>query len=216
MIELYDFELSSACYKVRLLAAILGVPHAIVPVDVYPGRQHETPMFAELNPLREVPVMVEADSVLCGAHPILCHLAARFDTSRAFLPSDDPLLLGQVMQWLDFADRLAATAGAARLHENLFFRADIEACRADAHRLLRLLDAHLWFAEAAGQDWLCPASAPTLADIACFPDVILCEEGGISRQDYPAVRRWTDRVKRIPGFTPMSGVFLAGLAKATR
>jgi glutathione S-transferase len=40
--------------------------------------------------------------------------------------------------------------------------------------------------------------------------VILSEEGGVSRQDYPAIRRWTDRVKRIPGFTVMPGVFPAG------
>ena len=39
---------------------------------------------------------------------------------------------------------------------------------------------------------------------------IVSEEGGISRQDYPAIRRWTDRVKRIPGFVVMSGVFPAG------
>jgi glutathione S-transferase len=38
---------------------------------------------------------------------------------------------------------------------------------------------------------------------------MLCEEGGISRLPYPAVRRWTDRVKRIPGFTIMAGIFTA-------
>jgi glutathione S-transferase len=42
---------------------------------------------------------------------------------------------------------------------------------------------------------------------------MLSEEGGISRQDYPAIRRWTDRVRRIPGFMVMSGIFPAGRAK---
>jgi len=37
--------------------------------------------------------------------------------------------------------------------------------------------------------------------------VVLSEEGGISRLDYPALRRWTDRVKRIPGFEVMPGIF---------
>jgi len=54
---------------------------------------------------------------------------------------------------------------------------------------------------------------PTVADIAIFPDVILSEEGGISRLDYPAIRRWTDRVKRIPRFTVMPGIFPAGDAR---
>ena len=73
---------------------------------------------------------------------------------------------------------------------------------------MRDLDRHLWFAEPGGPGPGCwRAPGPTLADIAVFPPVILCEEGGISRQDYPAVRRWTDRVKRIPGFVAMPGVF---------
>ena len=74
----------------------------------------------------------------------------------------------------------------------------------------RVLDEHLWFAEQQGQGWLCSPDHPTIADLACFPYVMLSEEGGISRLPYPAIRRWTDRVKRIPGFTTMAGVFGAG------
>ena len=52
--------------------------------------------------------------------------------------------------------------------------------------------------------------APTVADVALFPEVALSEEGGVSRADYPAVRRWTDRVKRLDRYVAMSGVFPAG------
>jgi hypothetical protein len=46
--------------------------------------------------------------------------------------------------------------------------------------------------------------------------VILSEEGGISRLPYPAIRRWTDRVKQIPDFTAMAGVFgVSAAAPAT-
>ncbi|MFX1765835.1 hypothetical protein PWP93_25245 [Paraburkholderia sp. A1RI-2L] len=31
--------------------------------------------------------------------------------------------------------------------------------------------------------------------------------GGISLLDYPAIRRWTDRVKMLPGFIVMAGMF---------
>jgi hypothetical protein len=62
-------------------------------------------------------------------------------------------------------------------------------------------------------DWLATADHPTTADIACFPYTALSEEGGISRQDYPAIRRWLDRVRRIEGFTVMSGVFPASRAR---
>jgi glutathione S-transferase len=93
------------------------------------------------------------------------------------------------------------------LHDTLFYELDVDTARAGAHRLFRILDEHLWFAEQSGQDWICPGDNPTIADIACFPYVILSEEGGISRQDYPAIRRWCDRVKRLPWFFLMSGVF---------
>ena len=111
--------------------------------------------------------------------------------------------------WLAFAGSLTATAAAARLHDGFARDLDIDRARSGAHRVFRVLDEHLWFAEQEGRDWLCGPGHPTIADIACFPGVMLSEEGGISRMPYPAIRRWTDRVKRIAGFVTMPGVFPA-------
>jgi glutathione S-transferase len=214
MIKLYDYELSGNCYKLRLLMSILGIEYETVPIDFYPGREHKSDWFLRINPLGQLPVVEDDGLVLRDAQAILVHLAAKYDASRLWYPLDEPLRLGEVSQWLAFADGITATSSAARLHDGLFYDFDIEACRAGAHRLFRILDEHLWFGEQEGRDWLCPGDHPTIADIACFPYVILSEEGGISRQDYPAIRRWCDRVKRIPGFIVMSGVFPAGPARA--
>jgi glutathione S-transferase len=62
-------------------------------------------------------------------------------------------------------------------------------------------------AERRAERWLVTGEHPTIADVACFPDVALGEEGGVARQDYPAVRRWLDRMRRLPGFVTMPGVF---------
>lgn len=214
MIKLYDYELSGNCYKLRLFMNMLGLKYESVPIDFYPGREHKSDWFLRINPLGQLPVIEDDGLVLRDAQAILVYLAARYDASRQWYPVDDPRRLGEVAQWLSFADGITATASAARLHDGLFYEFDIEACRAGAHRLFRILDEHLWFGEQQGRDWLVPGDHPTIADIACFPYVILSEEGGISRQDYPAIRRWCDRVKRIPGFIVMSGVFPAGPAKA--
>ena len=112
------------------------------------------------------------------------------------------------------AQAITATASAARLHDSFLYDLDIEAARAGAHRLFRIMDEHLWFGEQQGRDWLCAAAQPTIADIACFPYVMLSEQGGISRQDYPAIRRWCDRVKRIEGFVVMPGIFPAGRGRS--
>ncbi|MFO1069403.1 MAG: glutathione S-transferase [Geminicoccaceae bacterium] len=210
MITLHDYELSGNCYKVRLLLRFLGLEARTVPVDFYPGREHKSAAFLRLNPLGQLPVIEDDGFVLRDAQAILVYLAARYDTGGTWYPVGNPRLLGEIGQWLAFADGITATASAARLHDGLFYELDVEAARAGAHRLFRILDEHLWFQEQQGRDWLCAAAHPTVADIACFPYTVLSEEGGISRQDYPAIRRWLDRFKRIPGFSVMSGVFPAG------
>jgi glutathione S-transferase len=208
VIKLYDYELSGNCYKVRLLLGILGLSFERVPLDFYPEREHKQSWFLAINPLGELPVIDDDGFILRNAQAILVYLASRHDPSGQWYPRD-PLALGHVSMWLGFAESLTHSAGAARQHDTMFYDVDIDRCRANAHALLRVLDEHLWFAEQAGQNWLCAGDHPTIADLACFPYVMLSEEGGISRLPYPAIRRWTDRVKRIAGFTTMAGVFPA-------
>lgn len=206
MIRLYDYPLSGNCYKVRLLAAILGVELELIPVDFFPGRAHREPEFLRINPLGQIPVLEDEGLRLRDAQAILAYLAAKYDPSGAWYPRD-AATLGNVSMWLAFADRITATASAARLHDAMHYDFDIERCRADAHAAFRILDEHLWFAEVAGAQWIVTNDHPTIADIACFPYVMLSEEGGIAREDYPAIRRWTDRVKGIKGFITMPGIF---------
>ncbi|MSQ71684.1 MAG: glutathione S-transferase family protein [Betaproteobacteria bacterium] len=208
MIRLYDYQPSGNCYKVRLLLNILDIRYETVLVDFYPGKEHKSAAFLKINPLGQIPVMEDGDLRLRDAQAILVYLARKYDAKRTWYP-DEPELMGSIGMWLAFADALTATASAARLHDALFFELDAERCRAGAHRLFRILDEHLWFAEQDARDWIATRTLPTIADIACFPYVMLSEEGGISREDYPAIRRWTDRVKRIPGFIVMSGIFAA-------
>jgi len=214
VIKLYDYELSGNCYKLRLLMGVLGIAYETIPIDFYPGREHKSEWFLRLNPLGQLPVIEDDGVVLRDAQAILVYLASKYDRTQGWYPCENPALLGEISQWLAFADGITATSSAARLHDGLFYELDVEAARTGAHRLFRILDEHLWFGEQEGRDWICSAPRPTIADIACFPYVILSEEGGIARQDYPAIRRWLDRVKRIEGFSTMSGVFPAGPAKA--
>ena len=206
-IKLYDYVLSVNCYKQRLIMDILGVSYESIPVDFYPGWEHKGEEFKKINPLGHIPVIDDNGYVLRDAHAILVYLAVKYDPTRQWYPIDNPERLGETCQWMLFAEGTTNTASAARLYVNLGYDFDIEACRSGAHRLFRVLDEHLWFQERQDRSWVCSGDHPTVADIAIFPDVVLSEEGGISRLDYPALRRWTDRVKRIPGFTVMPGIF---------
>ncbi len=204
---LYDYAPLAEGYAARLLGALLGVPLTIRAIDVYPGREHEEDAFLAVNPLATLPVLDTGDMLLRDWQAILVHLAGAHDPTGRWLPAGDVDRLAAVQEWLAIARALGNSAGIARLHDMIGLAADIGRCRAEAHRLLRHVERHLWFGERAGDGWLLPGGDPTIADLALFVHAILCEEGGIERMDYPAVRRWTDRVRRIPGFVAASGVF---------
>lgn len=212
MVTLYDFELSANCYAVRLMLGILGVPYETVSVDIYPGADNRADWFLKLNPDGTLPVLVDDGITVSKANPCLIHLAGKYDETHRWSPIADALRYPPVLGWLDFALRLTASSGAARTGVAFGWDADLPALQGEAHLLLRQLDEHLWFGEKQGRDWLIAGDHPTIADIAVFPDVVLSEEGGVVRQDYPAIRRWFDRVRRIPGFVVMSGVFPAAPA----
>ncbi|MGV3490203.1 MAG: glutathione S-transferase family protein [Devosia sp.] len=205
--QLYDFELSADCYKLRLFMSILGLRWDTVPIDMFPGRQHEGTWFKKISPNGEMPLLDDDGFKVTGSEPGLIYLAGKFDPTERWMPLGAAGIGPDLRHWLATAQTLGATAGLARLTVNFGYDHDLPALQHAAHTELRRVDEHLWFAERQQRDWLCDLPHPTIADIACFPDIALCEEGGVSRQDYPAVRRWMDRVKRIAGFTPMSGVF---------
>jgi glutathione S-transferase len=217
VITVYDFVLSANCYKVRLLLSLLDLDHETIPIDFHPGREHKGEAFRAINPLGHIPVLDDDGFVLRDAHAILVYLASAYDPERSWYPTDDAVRLGEVAQWMAFAEGTAGTASAARLHVNLGYHFDIDKVRAGANELFAVLDEHLWFGEQAmaeGADgaggWVARGATPTIADVALFPDVALAEEGGVSLLDYPALVRWADRVRQLPGFAIMPGVFHFG------
>ncbi len=212
MITLYDYALSGNCFKVRQLLGWLGVDYERQPIDFYPGFEHRSDAFRKINPLCQLPVIVDDGQVIRDAQAILLYLAAAYDRTGSWCPQDH---LGQIYQWLAFADQITSTISAARLHDAMFFDLDVEKARAGGVRLLRILDDHLWFAEHRGETWLLPFAQPTIADIACFPYVALAEEGGIDLAPYAAVHRWTERFMRLDKFVPMAGMMPLPMPRVT-
>ncbi len=203
-IKLYDYPLSGSCYKVRLFLSLLGLDYETVPVDYYPGREHRRPDFLDINPLGQLPVLVDADLCLRDAQAILVYLAAKYDPDRRWYP-DDPATLGRIAMWLAFAGGELMSSSAARLHDMLGYDLDIEAARRGAQAAFRVLDDHLTEAAFEGRDWLA-ADRPTVADIACFPYAALAHDGGLALDEYPALQRWLRRVTRLPHFIGMPGI----------
>ena len=209
MIRLYDYALSGNCFPVRQMLAWLGLDYESVPIDFHPGREHKSAAFLwHVNPLGQLPVIDDDGFVLRDAQAILVYLASKHDTQGRWYPGD-PRLRGQIAMWFATADEITRTASAARLHDVFGYEhLDIEACWRGAHVVFRLLDDHLAERASGGLQWLAGSHA-TVADLACFPYVALAGEGGISLDEYPALRRWVWDFRHLPGFIGMSGIFAA-------
>lgn len=85
---------------VLLLARYLQLDIDIVHVDLYSGEQHSEEFF-KINPLRQVPVLVDGDFVLTESRAILTYLVNSRKPGSELYPSD-PIARGLVDQRLYF------------------------------------------------------------------------------------------------------------------
>lgn len=198
MIQLHDVELSGNCYKVRLFAALAGIPLQTCPVDLAAGEQ-KGDRFLALNPWAQVPVLVDGNVVLRDSHAILVYLASR-SGAQGWWPNDAESQ-GRIMQWLSAsAGEIQSGPASARLVEKFGYDLNKpEALKRSVHTL-RLIDGHL-----ERNDWL-ELNRPTIADCAVFPYVAWAPEGGVGLDPYPAIRAWISRIKSLPGFLPAPGI----------
>jgi len=192
---LYDYVLSASCYKVRLMASLIRAELALEAVNFHPAQDHKSPEMLALNPAGTLPVLRDGDLVLSDSADILTHLVA-----------DAPEWLAREgRKWIDFASDLNASLGMARLHDILNYEADIDQARSIGVKQLRALEAHLTERRFEGKIFL-TADTPTIEDIACFPNVALAPDGGVSLDMYPSIRLWMRAIRSLSGFVEMPGI----------
>lgn len=195
-LRLHRFALSGHAHRVELMLSLLGLPFTTVEVDL-PGGAHRAPGFLTLNPLGQVPVLEDGDTVLPDSNAILVYLAHRYDPTARWLPRD-PLGAAAVQRWLSVAAGWLASGPAAARAEVVFHRPRTAASHATAQRLLLALEQHL-----TARDWLA-ADHATIADVALYTYVAHAPEGGVDLAPYAAVRAWLQRVEALDGFLPMA------------
>lgn len=198
MITLYDFELSGSCYKIRLLMHILDVPYKTVTVD-FVNKEHKTDKYLKLNPFGSIPIFEDGELRLRDSAGMLVYLARKYDPKNYWYP-DDAASMGLIQQWMATGGNEIMNSAAARLVKILNYQLDLEKLQTNAKATFKIMDEHL-----ANRDYLA-LDHPTIADIACFPYTAMAGEGGIDLAPYPNIRRWVERMKRVPGFIPMPGI----------
>ncbi len=194
-IKVYRYPLSGHCHRVELLLSLLGLPVALVDVDLLKGA-NKTPEFLALNPFGQVPVLDDGGTVVADSNAILVYLALRYGGER-WLPTE-PAGAAAVQRWLSVAaGPIAFGPAAARLVTVFGAPPDAGEAQKRAHALLQILEAEL------GRRTFLVGDAPTIADVAAYAYLAHAPEGNVSLGAYANVRAWLGRIEALPGFVPM-------------
>lgn len=204
-LTLHEDPRSGNCYKIRLTAALLGLPLAVRAYDIMKGETRTLAFLAQVNANGRIPVLQIGEG--SGARYLPESNAACWYLAHgsALIPADR-FAQADMLRWMFFEqynhEPNVATlrfwlrfVGEANLSEQQ--RAQIMPKRMAGCAALELMDRHL-----ADHRFFC-GDAATLADIALFPYTHVAEEGGFGLGDYPQVKAWIARVAALPGFVAM-------------
>lgn len=196
MIELH-YSATPNGQKVALMLKETGLAYRVVPYDIFEG-DHLVPEFGRINPNHKLPAIVDLEPA-DGGEPfavfesgaILQYLAEK---TGMLLPKD---LRGRslAIQWLTWQMAGLGPMGGQASH---FVRyappgQDYAIARytKEVARLLTVMENRL-----SRVDYL--AGEYSIADIACWPGRYAASAIGMGGGDYPATRRWVERIAARP------------------
>jgi len=192
--RLYEYGPSQNCFKVRLLAAHLGLALEIVPVAIFKG-EGAAPDYLAKNPMGGVPLLEsDAGEYLPESNAILSFLAE----GTRYLPAGG-MPRAQVLRWLLFEQRyIQATIGRLRywtLTRKLAqFAREVPMAETLGKRALGVLDGEL-----AKRPFIA-GERYTIADMSVFAYSHVAADAGLDLSQERNLTAWFDRVRAQPGF----------------
>jgi glutathione S-transferase len=196
--QLYCFAQSGNCYRVALMLNLVGADWQPIFVDFFKGGETRTPKYrTEVNEMGEAPVLAHGAKKLSQSGVCLTYLAER---TGKFLPQGEDERL-EALRWIIFDNqKLNGFLGPYRFLKTLAKPAGDPAVlaflkgRIDGN--LAILDKRL-----AGRPFVL-GERPTIADMSLAGYLYYpAEEFGFDiAATYPAIARWLDRIKTLPGW----------------
>jgi len=202
--KLFSVEGSGNCLKARMLLSFLGVSDYEL---IAPGLKPPSADLLAVNPLGQVPVLVDGSVVVRDSNAILVYLALSH-RAESWYPVSDARRAAGVTQWLSYATSEVNHALLWIRIKNKFswdIPVSYEEALQRGRTVLTFLESQI-SANPSSQLWLVEGDKPTIADVAVFPYVALAEsssDGAISLDDYPSVLSWVNRVKGLEGMPQM-------------
>ena len=208
--KLYGFPPSPNTWKVRAVAAQLGIPLELELVDLTKPR---TPEYLAINPSGRTPTLVDGDFTLAESNAIMQYLASR--SSNTLWPND-PRSRADITHWQCWQ---LAHWGSESCQPLIFQRlvkkllnlgppddAAVAKGTEAFNRDARLLDGHL-----ATHSYLV-GNAITLADFAVAASLFYAKEGELPIALYSHVRDWFGRVSALPAWRDTAPAPIAAAA----
>jgi glutathione S-transferase len=202
---LHEDPRSGNCYKIKLTAALLGLPLATRAYDIMRGETRTTEFLSKVNPNGRIPVLQINDTAGARFLPESNAACWYLAHGSALIPQER-FAQADMLRWM-FFEQYNHEPNVATLRFWLHFvgeanlsaeqRGQMMAKRIAGCAALDLMNRHL-----ADNAFFC-GDAVSLADIALFPYTHVAEEGGFDLGDYPHVRGWIGRVAALPGFAAM-------------
>lgn len=192
-LTLYDVPKSGHCHRVRLAAALMGLDLNLIAVMELEG-QRQGATYLAINPLGQVPTLVDGDVKVRDSIAIIQHLERVHAAGQGWMPAD-ATAQAQVDQWFAIAAGVMFRGpNMARLIKLFKLPGDYDATVAMSVKLFNLMETYL-----SGRTWLVGDSA-TLADVACYSYVAVANEGGLDLSPYPNINAWLASVQNLDGF----------------
>jgi glutathione S-transferase len=198
---LHEYAASGNCYKVRLAAALVGVPLERREYDIMKGETRTPEFLGQVNANGRIPVLQAGDRFIPESNAACYYVA----DASSLIPSDrfDHADMLRWMFWEQYnhEPNIATLRfwmrwiGVERLTEAQ--RLQMPAKRQAGLAALKLIDERL-----EGRDWLV-GDGVTLADICLFAYTHVADEADFELDLYPNLVRWMEQIMTLPAYVSM-------------
>ena len=198
---LHEDPRSGNCYKIRLTAALLGLPLKRREYDIMKGETRTPKFLAEVNSNGRIPVLQVGTRFLPESNAACFYLAE----DSGLVPADR-FERADMLRWM-FFEQYNHEPNIATLRFWLAFigeaaltpqqRAQVPAKRIAGEDALDLMEQAL-----TGREWFVGQSC-TLADISLYAYTHVAEAGGFRLEDRKNICAWLKRIAALPRYVPM-------------
>ncbi len=194
-IKLHCFGESGNSYKAALTLELSGLEWEPVFVDFFHGAA-QTAEFRQLNPMGELPVMIDGDITLTQSGVIQDYVSSK----SGRLGGRSAAERREILRWMFWDNhKMSSQAGTLRFQMNFLHEAKrpaevISWLQGRLKAAYTVLDAAL-----AQRSWLV-GDELTVADLACCGYLFYPEPFGFERADWPNIDVWLNRISESPGW----------------